>query len=116
MALIIWPWQWPIPHDIPGFFFSFGGGGLAFGDDVRFPSGTESDVGWHLCRGMESDEGDLEKLSADAKNASYSKFWCFNPRLTKLYFVTRLTKGGCYNPLLDFLNRTPYEIDFGINR
>ena len=42
----------------------------------------------------------------------------FNPRLTKLFFVTRLTKGGCYNPLPRFSepNRTPYEIDFGINR
>ena len=40
-----------------------------------------------------------------------------NPRLTKLFFVTRLTKGGCYNPLpIDFPNRTPYKIDFGINR
>ena len=38
-----------------------------------------------------------------------------NPRLTKLNFETRLTKGGCYNPL-DFPNRTPYEIDFGIDR
>ena len=33
-------------------------------------------------------------------------YW-FNPRLTKLFFVTRLTKG--------FPNRTPYEIDFGIS-
>ena len=39
-----------------------------------------------------------------------------NPRLTELFFVTRLTKGGCYNPSLDFPNRTSYEIDFGINR
>ena len=39
----------------------------------------------------------------------------FNPRLTKL-FVTRLTKGGCYDPSPDFPNRTPYEIGFGINR
>ena len=23
---------------------------------------------------------------------------CINPRLTKLFFVTLLTKGGCYNP------------------
>ena len=38
-----------------------------------------------------------------------------NPRLTKLFFVTRLTRGGCYNPL-NFPNRTLYEIDFGINR
>ena len=41
----------------------------------------------------------------------------FNPRLTKLFFVTRLTKGDCYNPTsLDFPNQTPYESDFGINR
>ena len=40
----------------------------------------------------------------------------FNPRLTKLFFVTRLTKGGVTTPSLDFPNRTPYEIDFGINR
>ena len=42
-----------------------------------------------------------------------------NPRLTKPFFVTRLTKGGggvVTTPSLDFLNRTPYEIDFGINR
>ena len=40
------------------------------------------------------------------------------PRLTKLFFVTRLTRGGggCYNPSLDFPNWTPYESDFGINR
>ena len=38
-----------------------------------------------------------------------------NPRLTKLFFVTRLTKGeGVVS--LDFPNRTPYEIDIGINR
>ena len=48
--------------------------------------------------------------------ASYGKIE-FNPRLTKLFFVTRLTGGGgCYNPSLYFPNRTPYEIDFGINR
>ena len=40
-----------------------------------------------------------------------------NPRLTKLFFVTRLTKGGVVaTPSLDFPNGTPYEIDFGINR
>ena len=40
-----------------------------------------------------------------------------NPRLTKLFFVTRLTKRGVVTtPSLDFLNRIPYEIDFGINR
>ena len=41
-----------------------------------------------------------------------------SPRLTKLFFVTRLTKGGgvVTTPSLDFPNRTPYEIDFGINR
>ena len=40
----------------------------------------------------------------------------FNPRLTKLFLVTRLAKGGCYNPSLDFQNWTAYEIDVGINR
>ena len=40
----------------------------------------------------------------------------FNPRLTKLFFVTRLTGGVAAAPSLDFPNRTPYEIDFGINR
>ena len=40
----------------------------------------------------------------------------FIPRLTKLFFVTLLTKGGYYNPSLDFPNRAPYEINFGINR
>ena len=40
-----------------------------------------------------------------------------NPRLTKPFFVTRLTKRGVVTtPSLDFPNRTPYEIDFGINR
>ena len=40
-----------------------------------------------------------------------------NPRLTKLFFVTRLTKGGgCFNPLPRFSEPTLYEIDFGINR
>ena len=41
-----------------------------------------------------------------------------NPRLTKLFFVTRLTKGGgvVTTSSLDFPIRTPYEIDFGINR
>ena len=39
-----------------------------------------------------------------------------SPRLTKLFFVTRLTKGeGDVTPSLDFFNRTPYELDFGIN-
>ena len=37
----------------------------------------------------------------------------FNPRLTKLLFVTRLTKG---NPFPRFSEPNPYEIDFGINR
>ena len=32
-----------------------------------------------------------------------------NPLLTKLFFVTRLTKGGCYNPL-DFPNRPPMKL------
>ena len=40
-----------------------------------------------------------------------------NPRLTKLFFVTRLTKRGVVTtPSLDFPNPTPYEINFGINR
>ena len=39
-----------------------------------------------------------------------------NPRLTKLFFVTRLTKGVVATPSLNFPNRTPYKIDFGINR
>ena len=39
-----------------------------------------------------------------------------NPRLTKLFFVTRFTKGVVAIPSLDFPNRTPYEISFGINR
>ena len=37
-------------------------------------------------------------------------FQALNPRLTKL------TKGGVTTPSLDFPNRTPHEIDFGINR
>ena len=41
-----------------------------------------------------------------------------NPRLTKPFFVTRLTKGGgvVTTLSLDFPNRTLYEVDFGINR
>ena len=39
-----------------------------------------------------------------------------NPRLTKLFFVTRLTSGVVGTPSLDFPNRTPYEISFGIKR
>ena len=38
-----------------------------------------------------------------------------NPRLTKLFFVPRLTKGVVATPSLDFPNQTPYEIDFDIN-
>ena len=53
-----------------GFFHKIFGGGLAFGDDFWSPSGTErqSQMG-ELTSGMESDEGDMEKLSAEAKNA-----------------------------------------------
>ena len=40
----------------------------------------------------------------------------FNPRLTKPFFVTRLTRGVVTTPSLDFSNWTPYEVDFGINR
>ena len=47
-----------------GFFTTFLVGELAFVDDFRSPSGTESDKGPTL--GTESDEGDLEKLSAEA--------------------------------------------------
>ena len=47
------------------------------------------------------------------------KYWQnlnnINP-LTKLFFVTRLTGGVVATPSLDFPNRTPYEIGFGINR
>ena len=38
-----------------------------------------------------------------------------NPRLTKVFFVTRLTKGGLLQPPLNFPNPTPYELGFGIN-
>ena len=35
-------------------------------------------------------------------------FLCFiNPRLTKPFFVTRLTNGGCYNPLPKFSKPNP---------
>ena len=33
---------------------------------------------------------------------NFYKFWSINPRLTKPFFVTRLTKGGCCNPLPKF--------------
>ena len=39
-----------------------------------------------------------------------------NPRLTKVFFVTRLTRGVVATSALDFPNQTPYEIGFGINR
>ena len=39
-----------------------------------------------------------------------------NPSLTKLFFVTRLTKGVVTTPSLDSPIRAPYETDFGINR
>ena len=36
------------------------------------------------------------------------RIYVFNPRLTKLFFVTRLTKGGgCYNPLPRFSKPNP---------
>ena len=50
---------------------NFGGGELNFGDDFWSLSGMESDGG--LASGMESNEGDLEKLSTEAKNAPHSK-------------------------------------------
>ena len=40
-----------------------------------------------------------------------------NPRLTKLFFCNTSNQGGVdTTPSLDFPNRTPYEIDFGVNR
>ena len=47
-------------------------GGLAFGDDFRTPLGKESD-NRGLASGTESDEGEVEKLSAEAKNAPSTK-------------------------------------------
>ena len=47
---------------------------------------------------------------ADDMSTEVDPSGLFNPRLTKLFFVTRAT------PSLDFPNRTPYEIGFGINR
>ena len=44
------------------------------------------------------------------------KLQLINPRLTKLFFVTRLTRGVVATPSIDFPNRTPYEIGFGIHR
>ena len=57
----------------------------------------------------------LKLFRATVANADIGRL---NPRLTKPYFVTRLTKGGgvVTTPSLDFPNRTPYEVDFGINR
>ena len=49
--------------------------------------------------------------------ANFRYFDWFNARLTKLFFVTRLTReGGGVVATLDFPNQTPYEIGFGINR
>ena len=57
-----------------GFFHKIFGGGLAFGDDFSVPVGDGVRRGeGGLTPGMESDEGDLEKLSAKAKNAPHSK-------------------------------------------
>ena len=60
------------------------GWGLAFGDDFKSLSKMESNGG-ELMLGTESDKGDLEKLSAEAKNAplqqNYSKFWCFKHKI-----------------------------------
>ena len=64
---------------IKGMVFSqnfCGGGGLAFRDNFWSPSGTESDRGtgirgWtHVGDGVRW--GDLEKLSAEAKNTPFS--------------------------------------------
>ena len=64
-------WQ---PHPSGVFHKIFGGGGLAFGDDFRSPSGAESDGGGLMSR---TDRvrwgGNLEKLSAEAKNYPNSK-------------------------------------------
>ena len=45
--------------------------------------------------------------SCVAQISILKSFWlhttrCLNPRLTKLFFVARLTKWGCYNPLPRF--------------
>ena len=40
---------------------------------------------------------------------------CDLPSSNQGIFVTRLTKGGCCNPLPRFSKPNPYEIDFGIN-
>ena len=65
----------------------------------------------------------LVKLIFETILAKFSLFilFCFmfnifNPRVTMLFFVTRLTKGGLLLQPLNFPNQTPYEIDFGINR
>ena len=56
-----------------GFFFTkFLVGGLAF-RAIFDPRWGWSQMEGGLTSGMESDEGDLEKLSAEAKNAPYSK-------------------------------------------
>ena len=50
--------------------------GLAFGDDFWSPSWTGSDGG--LMSGMETDEGDLEKLSVETKNATLQQYYRTN--------------------------------------
>ena len=50
----------------------FGGGYLLFGT-IFSPRRGQSQMGGALTSGTESDEGDLEKLSTEAKNAPYSK-------------------------------------------
>ena len=47
-----------------------GGGGTCFWGQYLVPIGDRDRWGEGLALGMESDEGDLEKLSAEAKNAS----------------------------------------------
>ena len=59
----------------------------------------------------------LKLISFKQHASNITKNEDISPRLTKLFFVTRLTGGGgvVTTPSLDFPNRTPYEIDFGIN-
>ena len=52
----------------------------------------------------------LEQLWKSPHISIATKVKLFNPRLTKLFFETRLTKGVVTTPSLDIPNRTPLKL------
>ena len=71
-------------------------GELAFGGWFFGPCRGWSQMGGRLTLEMESDEGDLEKLSAEVKNAPYSKikskFWCFKHTFLMQFWAKKYSK------------------------